>query len=305
MNDPLSSPSSSLGPSPLSRLRRFGSIAVTGVDARSFLQGQLSFDMSRLTPQRIEVASCNSSQGRVQAVLWMIERSDAIVLVLPALMVDATMARLRKYVLRSRVKIESGTERFAVCEAGELPAADAVERIHMERGAVSLIRWPGAAPRTLMLAPATSGESESGESDWAREHAWHLDDLRAGLPQVYPQTHELFVAQMLNLDLLDGISFEKGCYTGQEIIARTHFRGAVKRRMLRFRADCAPPQPASRIVADSAHAGDVVDAVATPEGCELLAVISLAQRDATLELDGVPGGRLERLGMEYRVTGDG
>lgn len=294
----------SLTPAP-SRLQRFGSIAVTGAAARSFLQGQLSFDMDRLTPQRIEVASCNSSQGRVQAVLWMIERSDAIVLVLPAAIVDATIARLRKYVLRARVKIESGAERFAVHDAGALLAPDTIARVHAEREAMSLIRWPGASPRTLMLAPAaTSGQSDATRADAAREHAWHLDDIRAGLPQVYPQTHELFVAQMLNLDLLDGISFEKGCYTGQEIIARTHFRGTVKRRMLRFRANCEPPAPASRIVAEGAHAGDVVDAIATPEGCELLAVISLAQLGAALELDGVPDGKLERLGMEYRVTGD-
>ncbi len=71
-------------------------------------------------------------------------------------------------------------------------------------------------------------------ADAAREHRWHLSQVRAGLPQVYPETHEAFVAQMLNIDLLGGISFEKGCYTGQEIIARTHFRGAVKRRMFLF-----------------------------------------------------------------------
>jgi folate-binding protein YgfZ len=288
MNAPLSSR--------LTRLQRFGSIAVSGADARTFLQGQLSLDLDRLTPQRIEVAGCSSPQGRVQAVLWIVERSDAIVLVLPASMVDTTITRLRKYVLRAKVKIESGAGQFSVYDAGELPSADA-PRTHAQREAMSFIRWPGASPRTLVLAP--SGTSDA--TDLAREHAWHLDDIRAGLPQVYPQTHELFVAQMLNLDLLGGISFEKGCYTGQEIIARMHFRGSVKRRMFRFRASCAAPAPATRIVADGAHAGDVVDAVATPEGCELLAVIALAQIDAALELDGVSGGRLAKMEMEYEV----
>lgn len=281
----------------LSRLQRFGSIAITGADARTFLQGQLSFDVSRLTPQRMELASCNSSQGRVQSVLWLIERSDAIVLVLPASMVDTTITRLRKYVLRAKAKIESGAERFAVYDAGDMPSPDPVVRAHVEREAISFIRWPGASPRTLALAPS----SASAETDPAREHTWQLEDIRAGLPQVYPETHELFVAQMLNLDLLDGISFEKGCYTGQEIIARMHFRGSVKRRMFRFRANCEPPAPASRIIADGAHAGDVVDAVATSEGCELLAVISLAQIDAALELDGV-SGKLEKVAMEYAVV---
>ena len=90
---------------------------------------------------------------------------------------------------------------------------------------------------------------------------------------------------MLNLDLLGGISFEKGCYTGQEIIARTHFRGAIKRRMFRFECACPPPAPGTRSPRGEQHAGDVVDAAATSTGCELLAVISLAQQDAELELE--------------------
>ena len=86
--------------------------------------------------------------------------------------------------------------------------------------------------------------ARESDAEFARE--WHAADIRAGLPQVYPQTHESFVAQMLNLDLLGGVSFEKGCYTGQEIIARTHFRGTVKRRMLRYAAACPAPAPGTR-----------------------------------------------------------
>ncbi len=99
-------------PSTLHALQRFGSILVAGPDARSFLQGQLSFDMSQLTSGRIELASCNSPQGRVQAVAWLLERSDGLALILPAELVDATVARLRKYVLRAKVTIDAGRERF-------------------------------------------------------------------------------------------------------------------------------------------------------------------------------------------------
>ena len=274
------------------RLEQVGVICVTGADARSYLQGQLSFDMERLTAQRIELASCNSAQGRVQAVLWLVERSDCIALLLPASMIDAVVTRLRKYTLRAKVKIESGAQRLAVFDAGSDPAS--TPRNHAERDGVSLIGWPGAQ-RTLMLASPT----QASVVDSSRQHAWHLEDIRAGLPQVYPQTHETFVAQMLNMDLLEGISFDKGCYTGQEIIARTHFRGTVKRRMYRFRAPCPPPAPATRVSADGQHAGDVVDAAATDDGCELLAVVTLAQADAVLELDGAPVVKLERLGLPY------
>src|SRR5919112_1251864 len=90
----------------LHRLDRFATIAATGADAKSFLQGQLSFDLDRLTRGRMELASMSSAQGCVQAVLWLIERSDALLMIVPAVIVESTVARLRKYVLRAKAKFE-------------------------------------------------------------------------------------------------------------------------------------------------------------------------------------------------------
>ena len=231
-----------------------GTLLVSGADARTFLQGQLSADIDALTPARAQLASCNSAQGRVQAVLWLTERADGIALLLPASLTERIAARLRKYVLRSKVKID------------ESPAA-----------------------------------ADFGAPQAYREREWRLAGIRAGLPQVYPETYESFVAQMLNLDLLGGIAFEKGCYTGQEIIARTHFRGAIKRRMFRFQCACPPPAPGTRVLAGEQHAGDVVDAAATGDGCELLAVVSLAQADAELELESNRGARIQKLPLPYSL----
>jgi tRNA-modifying protein YgfZ len=229
-----------------------GTLLVSGADARTFLQGQLSADIDALTPAHAMLASCNSAQGRVQAVLWLVERSDGIALILPAPLAERIATRLRKYVLRSKVKID--------------------------------------------VAPAASDLTEPPAY---RERDWRLAGIRVGLPQVYPATYETFVAQMLNLDLLGGISFEKGCYTGQEIIARTHFRGAVKRRMFRFECACPPPTPGTRVLAGEQHAGDVVDAAATGAGCELLAVINLAQQDVQLELESNRGAGIRKLPLPY------
>lgn len=190
----------------------------------------------------------------MQAVAWLVERSDGIALLLPASMVERTALRLRRYVLRSKVAID---------ELPELP--------------------------------------DLPESHAYRDPDWRLAGIRAGLPQVYPETHEAFVAQMLNLDLLGGVSFEKGCYTGQEIIARTHFRGAIKRRMFRFASRGSPPVPGARILVGDQHAGDVVDAAATDEGSELLAVITLAQQDAALELETNRGAALTKLPLPYTM----
>jgi tRNA-modifying protein YgfZ len=226
-----------------------GTLLVSGADARSFLQGQLSADIDTLTSTRPMLSSCNSAQGRVQAVLWLLERSEGIALILPASLTESIATRLRKYVLRSKVKIDT----------------------------VPAVELPGDHPY--------------------READWRLAGIRAGLPQVYPETHEAFVAQMLNLDLLGGVSFEKGCYTGQEIIARTHFRGAIKRRMFRFQCAGPPPAPGTRVLVGQQHAGDVVDAA----GSELLAVITLAQADAELELESNRGARLEKLPLPYAL----
>ncbi len=229
----------------------FTPILVSGTDARSFLQGQLTCDINTLTRDKPLLACVNSAQGRVQAVINVIEHDAGIVLHVVSSMAERTIQRLRKYTLRSKVTIES-----------------------------------------LDSSLATAYDLEPT--------APLLSQLRAGIPHVFPETHEAFIAQMLNLDLLGGISFEKGCYTGQEIIARTHFRGAVKRRMFRFAANCAPAAPATRIVSNGEHAGDVVYAAAVDDGCELLAVINLSQADATLTLDD--GVALTKLALPHSIS---
>lgn len=281
------------------RLAGMSCILVGGPDARSFLQGQLSADMDALSRNRALLASCNSSQGRVQTILWMVERSEGIALLLPTSMIETTLARLRKYVMRSKVKIETGAAGLSLGLLARtvLPASVALDdpRAHSEHDGVSYVSLPG---HELVLV---LGTGPMLDPDIATEMQWRLDEIRAGLPQVYPQTHEAFVAQMLNLDALDGISFSKGCYTGQEIIARTHYRGSIKRRMFRFTAAVTPPAPGARVVAGGQHAGDVVDAAPVDGGCELLAVVSVAQAGERLELEAAPGAALQRADLPYQV----
>jgi tRNA-modifying protein YgfZ len=228
----------------------FTPILVSGSDARSFLQGQLTCDMDTLTRDNSLLACCNSAQGRVQAVMTVMERDAGVVLLVVSVMAERTIQRLRKYVLRAKVTIE-----------------DATSQLH----------------------------------DVTAPQADLLSNLRGGIPHVFPETHEAFVAQMLNLDLLGGISFEKGCYTGQEIIARAHFRGAVKRRMYRFAANCSPPTPGTRLLVGDEHAGDVVYAAATEQGCELLAVVTIAHADAHMHLDALTDVPLIKQPLPYSV----
>jgi folate-binding protein YgfZ len=291
------------GPTTMYPLHSFAAIKITGPDARSYLQGQLSNDLDALTPAHSMLASCNSSQGRVQAVLHWVERDDGLVAILPRVLMDATLVRLRKYVLRAKLTIEDQRDSMQISwldrsdlEAKAWPIPTQAGE-HVQHNQRSILRWPDAlAERWLTLQPGTVEAQNQGA-----DHDWLLADIRAGLPQVLPETHESFVAQMLNLDVLNGINFNKGCYTGQEIIARAHFRGTVKRRMFRFQTESEAPVPGTRVLANGEHAGEVVMAASILLGCELLAVVSLAQGTAALTLEN-SSTPLMHLPLPYEVT---
>ena len=264
---------------------------LTGADARQFLQGQLTADLDSLRPDNVVLAACNSPQGRVQAVVWLIDRGDGIALITDRAVADRTTTRLKRYVLRARVSIDVDVLDVGFSETEN--SADATA--HQRQGELSLVRLPGLA-RAIIVAPPSS----LGIEDAAAARSFELEYLRAGLPRIHPETHEQFVAQMLNLDVLGGISFTKGCYTGQEIIARTHYRGAIKRRMFRFRVDGPAPAPGGRLIEGEQHAGDIVDSIPVGAGAELLAVVNLQSKDAALSLEN--GTALQRLELPYTVA---
>ncbi len=281
---------------PATTLQHLSALLVSGPDARNFLQGQLSADVEVLAPNDLALASCNSPQGRVQAIVWIVERPEGIALLTSRSVADSLEQRLRRYVLRAKVSIARDQLQVGVAPESVAPETDGPDRSHTLVGEVSELRWRGLAQK-LVIASALENAA-----DPARDLEWRTQYLRAGLPHIYAETHERFVAQMLNLDLLGGISFTKGCYTGQEIVARTHYRGAIKRRMFRFQAACPPPPPGTRVLVGDQHAGDVVDAIPTAAGCELLAVVSLPQLEQALSLESAIGVPLELLTLPYEVT---
>ncbi|MEO7805026.1 MAG: hypothetical protein ABIT36_00050 [Steroidobacteraceae bacterium] len=196
----------------------FAVLRLRGAGALSFLQGQLSNDVERLRGERTLLAGLHNPQGRVIAVLRLIALAPEDVLaLLPRELAGEVLTRLRKYVLRAKVQIEDDSEQW---------------RIEGGWGAVPADTVALSIPGGRFLAPRAGEPAVANPDDTAR---WLAADIAAGLPQVYGATSEAFVGQMLNLDLVDAISFTKGCYTGQEVIARAHYRGRVKRRMQRFR----------------------------------------------------------------------
>jgi folate-binding protein YgfZ len=239
-----------------------GVVRVHGPDARAFLQGQLSNDVTRLAPERSLLAGYHNPQGRAIAILrllWLGE--DDVLAVLPRELAAPVATRLAKFVLRAKVKVadESSGWHARGLIGSELPGAVRV----------------GSSPSRWLSVSRTS-EPTNGERG-----LWHRLDIEAGQPQVFTATSEEFVAQMLNLDALDAIAFDKGCYTGQEVIARAHYRGRVKRRLQRFvtRGPATlSPGHAGRLA--DGRAFKVVDAVPLEDGrCEFLAVAPLVAGD--------------------------
>jgi folate-binding protein YgfZ len=288
-------------------LDALGVLRARGPDALSFLQGQLSNDLTRLAADRSLLAGYHNAQGRAIALLRVLQLAPGDLLaVLPRELVASVSARLAKFILRAKVKLADESQSWRItgllaagADDGEgsaaapadatggvaaLPAAlDSVAHI-AERVALCVARQP---PRWLLLtpvtplAPAASGVPAPPAAP-AAPAVWRRLAIAAGEPQVYAATSEEFVAQMLNLDAVGAIAFDKGCYTGQEVIARAHYRGRVKRRMQRF----VTPAPRALGPGDAGMLADgrtfrVVDAVPLADGrCEFLAVAPLIEGES-------------------------
>jgi folate-binding protein YgfZ len=208
-----------------------GTLRFRGADAGKFLQGQLSNDVSALSASALLRAGLHNPQGRTLALLWLIAADGGDVLaLLPRELLDVITAQLRRYVLRAKLTIsdDSAQHRIYGLAAPEACPAAAGRRIAY-----------GARDQQRMLLLQSAADPEPQDPTMSRAQ-WRALDIAAGLAQVYGATSGQFVAQMLNLDCIDAISFTKGCYTGQEVIARAHYRGRIKRRLQRFASSAAP-----------------------------------------------------------------
>jgi hypothetical protein len=290
-----------------------GVLRFHGEDAARFLQGQVTHDTALLADGRTLLAACNTPQGRVTALLRLKQTGDAVYALLPADLLGHVAARLRRFVLRAKVDIQIAADLQVAWVGGhpfsetlavesydatrtlsEIPEAGATEVVSFDYGSDrQVVAAPGAALRAITgLSLAKSLPGIEGE--------WWAADIAAGLPQVFGASTEQFVPQMINLDLLDGISFTKGCYTGQEIVARTQHLGRIKRRTFRYRLPPgAVPAPLTALHRDGTKVAEVAIGATRGGTVEVLAVVQLDARDVPLSLDD---GRIAQpLPMPYEV----
>ncbi|MDB5977506.1 MAG: folate-binding protein [Nevskia sp.] len=295
----------------ISPLAHLGAIRVGGVEAESFLQNQLSNDVRELSAARVQLASYNSAKGRVLDLFALRREGDAILLETRRDTLPATLKRLRMFVLRSKVTLEdlgdgycafglAGPDAATLLAQANLPLP-AQDWDWLSADGVTVLRRPGIAARYSVHAPAeqlkTLWKRFSTQARPVGSAAWGLLDVLAALPAIHPQTADHFVAQMLNLDRLGAISFTKGCYPGQEIVARMHYLGNLKRRMFLCRVEAGEAAPGTPIHAadgDAQAIGEVVVSAAHPEGgLTLLAVLQLSHAaDVQIRLGAADGAVL-------------
>jgi tRNA-modifying protein YgfZ len=301
----------------LTALLSQGLLLASGEDAASFLQGQLSNDIAQVSGSRAQLAAYCTPKGRVLATLLLWKAADRYAVELPRELCEPIRKRLQMYVLRSRVQLEDVSDQTAIIG---LVGAEASAAAKSELG-LELVSDYDAAHGDGVAALALPGgrvqiiaDVARGLEIWDRlarsciamgEDVWDARSVAAGIPAITAPTQDQFTPHMLNLDLLGGVSFEKGCYTGQEIVARTQYLGQVKRRLARF-ATAARPVPGTAVYAEAAQVGTVINAARSPTGeFELLAVTQThatqaAAEGAALHL-GAEGPTLRSLALPYPV----
>jgi hypothetical protein len=305
----------------LADLSHQGLVAVSGRDAGALLQGQQTGDVRDVDGGHSQLSGLCSTKGRLIATYRTVLRGDRYLLVLPRELAASVAGRLRMYVLRSDARVAEATGELVLLGLlgagvagrardllGGLPdTPDAVR----ESGLHSVVALPGRRPRFLVMTPPGEApgiwEALAAVGRPIGRAAWTLAEIEAGVPEVVPETADSFVPQMVNYQALRGVSFTKGCYTGQEVVARTQYLGRLKRRMYRAQVGAPrPPRPGEDLYSPAdalgQSVGKVVTAAPDPDGgYALLAVIQNEAVEAPVHL-GSPDGPLLALGeLPYPV----
>ena len=301
---------------------QLGLILVTGEDAEHFVQNQLSNDVALIDEEHHQLSSYSTPKGRMLGVFRVIRISNGYILVTARSSVLPLLQRLHHYIVQAQVNLADASDHFA--RFALQSDADAVSRYELlprEPGQtlqndslISLQLEPSGKQRRYLVMCLVAEEaidlwngflSSVQVSDF---NAWRLADIRAGIPTIYPETSEEFVLQMANLTALNGVSFKKGCYPGQEIVARMQYLGKLKRRMFLARIETGElPQPGDELVASGKDAADgsgkVVDAAFDSDGdCYCLYIAQIARAEAGgLELLTQPASKIENLDLPYSL----
>ncbi len=299
-----------------------GLIAASGEEAATFLHGQLTNDVQKLDESSARLAGYCTAKGRLLATLLMWREQQTIFLQLPRSLQPAIQKRLQMFILRAKAKLaDAGTTYAALGLAGPAAAHALAEWFPVlpqqaydktSNGNGTLIRLADAAssPRYQWIAAP-----DTLVAAWPRlvqhlaptaSQAWRLTDIRAGVPSITASTQEQFVPQMINFELIGGVNFKKGCYPGQEIVARSQYLGKLKRRTLLATIDSDTAQAGNEVFAvtdPGQPCGMVVNAEPLGEGRALALVeLKLAAAEEAIHLGAADGPALHFHDLPYELA---
>jgi len=300
-------------------------LRVSGADAETFLLNQLSNDIRQLDAEHSQLTTYCNPKGRMFALFRILKDADGFLLISDHGIGSSLVGRLKMFVMRSKVDISDITNDdvlLGISGAGATsalssflgqdlpPDVDQVVSVNDAR----VVRLPGTNPRFLVAASTDTAKSIwsalSGSATSVGRSCWEWLDLQAGQPSIHSETSEEFIPQMLNLDILNALNFKKGCYPGQEIIARMRYLGKLKQRMFLGHSAMERPvvgQPVFSPEFGDQGAGTVVNAQASPEGgYDFLFVAQIkAVANGELHLGSVDGENISLKLLPYPVPLEG
>ena len=266
-------------------------LTVTGEDALEFLQGQLTQDVARVSKSLSLLSAWCNAKGRVQATMRLLSIDGGFGLILPLDLCEAVVQRLAMYRFRSRVEFELSGDDWT---AAAVQAADDMSRIQQlgllpvagetfPSLGIHAVRPHTAVDFVELCGPAAAFRSAGLELQHALAmHEWQAARIIAGIPDIGAANTERYTPHMLNLDRSGAVSFDKGCYTGQEVVARTENLGQSKRRLMRYRCDAPHIAIGDKLAEDGRAVGTVVNV----SGFDLLAVTPVASHERPLIING-------------------
>ena len=306
--------------STLCDLSHYGLIAAHGDDAVDFLQGQFTNDIAQVNEAQSQLSSYCTPKGRMLANFRIFKQGETLYLSLPQPLLQPVLDRLRMFVMRSKVTLEDASNAMMRFGLNGPNAAEQLKTIIdsipcdtngcAQSKDLSIIHTHGTDARFEIYGhlDAVSNLWQSLDVDATPVGApiWELLNIQAGIPVIVAETCEAFVPQMANMSLIGGVSFKKGCYTGQEIVARMHYLGKLKKRMFHIAIECdEAPKAGDKIFAENTTAGSgtgtIVSAELNAEGVyEALAVIQIADAESkTLQLHDAEGPVIKILELPY------
>lgn len=289
----------------------FTQIEARGPDAVSFLQAQLTQDVTQVSATHSPLAAWCDPRGRVIVILRLVRLDDGIGLILPASLAEPVLRELGKYRFRAKVELDAADAAWrALAVAGKddlerLAAADllpeAAANASRQRVGVTAVKLSAAADCVEVYGEEAAFGAAGLEFREPLEcDAWRVKRIAAGIADLAPETSGRYTPHMLNLDRLGAVNFDKGCYTGQEIVARTQYRGSVKRRLRHYRGDGAPAV-GEKLTRDGRAVGDVVSVA----GNEFLALLPDDAADAVLDTAGGAARPADTVGAAHALMPPG